>query len=418
MAINLTKKQLEVAKKAKCRLNFFGGAVRSGKTYLQILIFNNYVNTGPPGKLAIAAKTLETLRENILHPAQEILGDDLKFTDRGRRIEWGGRVIRGVGANDEKSCGKIQGDTFAGVMGDEVALWPESFFGMLVTRLSVPGAKGFLTYNPSSPFHWLKRKWIDRADEIDLFDGKFTLYDNDTLPDEYISALEKELTGHWYKRYILGLWTVASGLVYDMFVPEKMIVRSSRNWENYIVGVDYATSGPCVFMLIGYDNFHFHIVAERYFCPGDGITQKTDRQHAVDLADFLSGVSRVRGVYVDPSASSFKAEITQTQRRSGGRMFPVRDAISADNSVIPGIRHLAVLFQEGRLTAEPDCQHFSEEIAGYCWDEKAQLLGNDKPTKKDDHCMDAVRYAIHTHFPSGKVGRPRFHAVVREATAF
>jgi len=33
-----------------------------------------------------------------------------------------------AGANDERSEGRIRGMTLAGVYGDELTLWPESFF--------------------------------------------------------------------------------------------------------------------------------------------------------------------------------------------------------------------------------------------------------------------------------------------------
>jgi hypothetical protein len=37
------------------------------------------------------------------------------------------------------------------------------------------------------------------------------------------------------------------------------------------------------------------------------------------------------------------------------------------------------------------------EIEGYVWDSKEAEKGYDEPLKKDDHAVDALRYAVKTH---------------------
>ena len=44
-----------------------------------------------------------------------------------------------------------------------------------------------------------------------------------------------------------------------------------------------------------------------------------------------------------------------------------------------------------------------EEFGGYVWDAKAQEHGEDKPLKVNDHCMDALRYVLHSIFGRGTV---------------
>ncbi len=68
-----------------------------------------------------------------------------------------------VGANDERAEEKIRGMTLAGAYVDEASVLPESFCKMLLTRLSVEGARLYATTNPDSPMHWLKRDYLDRA---------------------------------------------------------------------------------------------------------------------------------------------------------------------------------------------------------------------------------------------------------------
>ena len=41
-----------------------------------------------------------------------------------------------------------------------------------------------------------------------------------------------------------------------------------------------------------------------------------------------------------------------------------------------------------------DCVNVITEFQTYSWDSKARRLGVDKPVKKNDHSMDALRYAV------------------------
>src|SRR5690606_4293976 len=137
-----------------------------------------------------------------------------------------------------------RGMTLAGAYGDEVTLWPESFFTMLLSRLSVPGAQFFGTTNPDSPGHWLKKRYLDRADELSLRRFRFTLADNPALDPAYVEALKREYTGLWYRRYILGEWVAAEGAIYDMFDPDRHVARELPEILHWWVGVDYGTTNP------------------------------------------------------------------------------------------------------------------------------------------------------------------------------
>ena len=41
---------------------------------------------------------------------------------------------------------------------------PQSFFQMLLSRLSPEGARLYGTTNPDSPYHWLKTDYLDNPD--------------------------------------------------------------------------------------------------------------------------------------------------------------------------------------------------------------------------------------------------------------
>ncbi|MEV7196021.1 hypothetical protein AB0N81_30075 [Streptomyces sp. NPDC093510] len=62
-----------------------------------------------------------------------------------------------------KAVDKIKGLTLAGAYCDELTTYPETFFQMLETRLSVHGAQWYATTNPEGPNHWLRKQYLDRT---------------------------------------------------------------------------------------------------------------------------------------------------------------------------------------------------------------------------------------------------------------
>ncbi len=381
-------KQRRSILESNARLNIWQGSVRSGKTFGSIIRWLDYVAHGPPGELLMAGKTERTLKRNILDPVRELIGADFRLVQGQGECHIYGRRVYLAGANDERSESKIRGPTFAGAYGDELTLWPESFFKMLLSRLSVPGAKFFGTTNPDSPYHWLKH-YLDRKD-LDLKQWHFMLDDNPHLDPAYVDALKKEYTGLWYKRFILGLWVLAEGAVYDMWDDDVHTVDSIPDrFDRYLVGVDYGTGNPTVFLLAGQKEQSLYVLDEYYWDSAKQGRQKTDAEYSRDLQRFVMGRTP-QAICVDPSAASFILQL----RRDG-----VRGIRQADNSVLDGIRTVASFLTAQRLFVHAKrCPNLLKEFSAYVWDPKAQQRGEDKPLKQNDHCVDALRYVCQTIF--------------------
>ncbi len=49
------------------------------------------------------------------------------------------------------------------------------------------------------------------------------------------------------------------------------------------------------------------------------------------------------------------------------------------------------------------CTTLREHLQSYAWDSKAADRGEDKPVKKNDHILDALRYAVCSAFPQGEL---------------
>lgn len=382
-------KQLSSILSSRARQNIWSGSVRSGKTIASIIRWMEYVGHAPPGNLLMVGKTERTLKRNILDVISEVVGPNRFSVVAGRgECTLFGRKIYLAGANDERSEAKIRGVTLLAAYGDEITLWPESFYTMLLSRLSEPGAMFFGTTNPDSPSHWLKKNYLDRKESLSLKLFEFRLEDNHTLPKEYIEDLKREYTGLWYRRYILGQWVAAEGAIYDMFDESRHVFHGLLPpMIEHIVGVDYGTANPSVFLCMGKalsgDNAGKWIVSSEFFFDGRKGRQKTDSQLSSDMRTWLADTVP-SSIMVDPSAASLKAQL-----RADG----VGHVMDADNSVITGIRTVANMFGSGKLMIHESCTHLLDEIPGYVWDAKRQDKGEDAPMKVDDHCCDALRYA-------------------------
>lgn len=217
----------------------------------------------------------------------------------------------------------------------------------------------------------------------------FELEDNLNLPSHYVQQLKLEYTGLWYKRFIQGLWVVAEGAVYDLFDEDLHVVEElpKAPFERVVIGVDYGTSNPTVFIALGlYQGVWYAFAEYRY---DGGTRQHTDAEHADALARFIQDLGYTpSSIEIDPSAASFKAQLRRNSGVAG------RNLKDADNEVVSGIRVVATALATNILKIHRSCTHLIKGFATYTWDPKAQKeRGEDKPIKQNDHEMDALRYA-------------------------
>lgn len=375
------------------------GAIRSGKTVCMSLSFvfwamSNYSDQN----FAMCGKTIGSFRRNVLMILKLMLrsrGFQVADHRADNLVEISRNGVTNhfyiFGGKDESSQDLIQGITLAGVFFDEVALMPESFVNQATGRCSVDGSKYWFNCNPDGPYHWFKLNWLDKAKEKNLLVLHFTMEDNLSLSERIKERYRNMYTGVFFKRYILGLWAMAEGIIYDMFSEDrhvKTILEYARQLIDggRFVSIDYGTQNATAFLLWnkGRDG-KWYCIREYYYSGRDKGIQKTDAEYAEDLKKFLDGTP-VKAVIVDPSAASFIAELNK-------HGFTV---IQADNAVEDGIRLVATLLNTERIAFSQSCKNTIMEFASYIWDPKAAERGEDKPIKQHDHAMDAVRYFCYT----------------------
>lgn len=256
---------------------------------------------------------------------------------------------------------------------------PRSFVEQACARCSVPGSRLWFNCNPEGPQHWFYREWILKAEERRALYFHFTMEDNPALTPRIRQRYRRAYSGIFYRRFVLGEWTAAQGLVYDFFDRHTDAPPAPPGpFARWRVSVDYGTANPASFGLWGFQDGVWYRVREKYFDSRRAGWQKTDAEYADDLKDLTAGLS-VERVIVDPSAASF----IETLRREG---FPV---VRAVNDVVDGIRVTADFLKQGRIVLCRECEDCLREMELYCWDEKR---GKDAPKKENDHAMDDMRY--------------------------
>ncbi len=375
------------------------GAIRSGKTVSMSLSFVMWAMSSFDGQnFAMCGKTIGSFRRNVLFWLKLMLrsrgysitdhrADNLLVVRKNGKENY----FYIFGGKDERSQDLIQGITLAGVFFDEVALMPESFVNQATGRCSVKGSKFWFNCNPDGPYHWFKVNWIDKCKEKNILYLHFTMDDNLSLAEDIKKRYRSMYTGVFFKRYILGLWAVAEGIIYDMFSKEKHtkdikeFFRILINGNRY-VSCDYGTQNATVFLLWnkGRDG-KWYCIREYYYSGRDKAKQKTDSEYADDLKEWLEGI-QIKAIIVDPSAASFIAEL----RKRGYKV------LKAKNDVLDGIRLVGTMLNLEQLVFASSCKETIKEFASYVWDEKALERGEDKPTKRHDHCLDACRYFVST----------------------
>lgn len=389
-------KQLTGIKNCKSFINLFCGAVRSGKTHSSYFISIYFIlkkaihNRHP---VAFIGKTFSAAERNLLLPMQFLFGRSNVTWNRstGRGIVCGKEIVI-FGANNKAAVEKIQGVTLSGAICDEVTLFPEEFFMMLISRLSIEGAQLFGTCNPESPFHYLKTNFIDKENELNLYHLHFELDDNLTLTDSYKNDLRTMYSGVFYKRFILGEWVIADGLIYSVFKDKNIIEGVDRNHLiEYSCGVDDGTTNPFAAVILAkYSDDNktpkWAVVDELYYdSKKHGSEGLSDQQKVDKLKKFLFKYGKIP-VVVDPSAKSFRICCGQSGVNT----------MAANNDVMHGIQFTLNAFDRGVLNISKRLTNTLGEIYTYAWDEKKALLGIEQPIKTNDHLMDALRYVFFT----------------------
>lgn len=405
--VTFTEKQNELVRIVKSgklkRLNILQGSVRSGKTWISLIVWAFWVASRPKEYLyMMCAKSLQTLKRNCLFPLQELVGENnFSFSLSTKEGVLFGRKIMLEGANDARSEGKIRGITLGGAYCDELTLFPKDFFTMLLSRLSAPEAKLIATTNPDVPMHWLKREYLDNAALTDdLLSIFFGIDDNTTLPADYVASLKKEYTGVYYDRFILGLWVVANGAIYKIFSDNVAKYRAQSvlpRFDTINIGLDWGGNGSSHALVatgITSDYKNVYALRSERIPAKDMIPQVLYKR----VQEFISAVQpygNIRNIYADSAEQTLIAGLREFLKNTditvkNSLKRPINDRIFATTLLMGG----------GRFFMTAECETLVEAFQGAVWDDKVQgeEVRLDNGTSDID-TLDAFEYSFERYIP-------------------
>lgn len=354
------------------------GSIRSGKTIACIIGFLTWSQEMFSGEsFILAGKTMGALKKNVIRPMLQILEAwewPYEYIRSGTdaRLEIGENTYYLYGANTEAAQDALQGLTAAGAYLDEAALMPESFVNQAVARCSVDGWKFWMNCNPGGPHHFIREGYLSREAKRQkkVCHLHFTMDDNLSISakrkEEYKNAWPHGSV--FYKRFILGLWVAADGLVYQQFADHTQDYLIDPEWldENPIqyavIGVDFGgTKSAHSFTLTGFTKGYKQVVVlDEYYCK----KRLNPEQLQIAFVDFVKRAQehfKVYEAYCDSAEQTLisglemacvKAHVVLDVRNA--IKGPIHDRIAFYNSLIAQsrwkvmrhCRHIISAFEE------------------------------------------------------------------------
>ena len=276
-----------------------------------------------------------------------------------------------------------RGTKLTSVFLDEATTLNESFVQLILTRMDYPHGRVFMTMNPENPWHPLKLAYYDDPrDNVLVLESKWG--DNPHYPPEAMAEMEAMLraTPHLYRRYILGEWVAAEGVVFPI---SPRMVKSVPHEKVGLVSIDPGASGVTAATLFVRvhrpGNRRGWHVADEYVHDRDKSGDMTVSEHIDAL---LAKGWMPREFVLDPvTGAEYR---THLQRRG-------YQARLADMAVDRGIIITNDALASGSLTIDPTCIELLKACAVYIFAEHS-----DRPVKDNDHLPDTLRYGARRLF--------------------
>lgn len=241
-----------------------------------------------------------------------------------------------------------------------------------------------LSFNPILKSSWIYQEffanWQDdktfyKDDKVLII--KTTYKDNKFLTAEDISAMENETDSYYYNVYTLGNWGILGAVIFKNWTVEDCS-EIRKIADNYRNGLDFGFSvDPAALIRVHYDKKHkkIYILDELY---QRGLTNDT---LATEIKKIV-GYDYVRCDSAEPKS-------IQELKNYGISALP---ANKGKDSVLFGIQWI----QQHQVIIDISCQNFKNEISQYKWQEDRQGNTLQIPVDKNNHLIDALRYAFST----------------------
>ena len=292
-----------------------------------------------------------------------------------------------------KSCDqgreKFQGTSLDFVWFDEEP--PEEIYEECLLRTLDTGGIVFGTMTPLKGRTWLFDR-IMLGNEHSIH--QMSWEDNPFLKSEEIASMERSLSCEQLESRKYGRFSEGSGIVFSEFDEDSTVEPFRIKADEWIVAIDPGYVAPTACVYVARVGEVFYVVADY------AVSGKTVEEHAKAIVSKCESLGipkcEVWGMHTAliDSASvqqnlGAKSSVA-TQFRNNGLHVDTK----VNKHVIDGIMKVKALFRnsEGvrRLYVFKNCVNLIRELRTYSWGD------NERPVKKNDHCIDALRYALAT----------------------
>lgn len=253
--------------------------------------------------------------------------------------------------------------------------------------------------NPNAPINVWCKKMEQRPDCLHIHTD-YRDVPVDWLGQDLIETAEtmKMADEKMYRWTWLGEPVGVDELIYYMFSDRhRAKPEAGRIYERVYIGGDYGQQNATTYQAFGLDNYRkqFTGLGEYYHSGRETGKQKSPSEYAQDLVEFMDQLhedyeAKVFYIFLDPSAKGLQEEIRRATRGLDYTVL-VRDA---ENDVQLGISRVQKCLAFQILTVAPAQGNATREFGLYEYDKKSIEKGKEVPIKENDHCMDAIRYAV------------------------
>lgn len=248
------------------------------------------------------------------------------------------------------------------------------------------GVKKSLTllFNPILQSHWIYGKyfanvaWVEDqkeyiSDNITIL--KTTYKDNRFLEQEDIDDLENEDDTYYYNVYTLGKWGILGEVIFTNWTVQDL-AEMRNELTNHRHGLDFGfSSDPATMAITHYDQMRKTLyIYDEFYERG-----LTNQELAVEIKNRIGS---------DPIAcDSAEPKSIQELQREGVAAYATK---KGKDSVNFGIQWL----QGCKIIIDARCVNAKREFSTYHWKKDKDGNALRIPVGKDDHIIDATRYAL------------------------
>lgn len=388
---------------------FFGGS-SSGKSFflsqrvvMDVVKGRNYLivrNVGSTIRHSVFNQIVKTIRafglESFFHISGNLV---ITYKPNGRQI-----LFSGLDDVEKLKSITPQVGVLTDVWIEEATEVPYEAYKQLTKRLrGVTGDEDMdsmtkrvtFSFNPVLRTHWIYREFFGNWDDSKrkyetnkLLILKTTYKDNHYLTEDDISSLEDETDPYFYNVYTLGNWGVLGKVIFKNWRTEDLSELVPK-FDRIYNGIDFGfSSDPNAFVRVHVDETRrkIYVFDELYKA---GMTND----------ELIAEVKpRIGMQYI--TCDSAEPKTIDEFCRAGIRALP---AVKGKDSVTYGIDWL-LRFE---IIIDIRCQHFKNEIQAYHWAEDKYGNALRKPVDKENHCMDALRYACEPLMLQGRAQATR-----------